>query len=108
MVSILSVPSLRSKPIYERKFVLPASLAPRVLAWARENMMPDPNGGLDGYTVTSLYLDTKDMAVLRKQGSFGRAKYRIRRYNDEGVICLERKMKRDGVVAKRRTFAHIS
>ncbi len=41
--------------------------------------------------------------VFHRRGSFGRSKYRIRRYGDEDAFFLERKMRQPAVLAKRRT-----
>lgn len=87
------------------KFPVPPEAMDRVLAWIRANLEPDPHGtGLDGdvYDVRSLYLDTPGFDVYHRRGSFGRAKFRLRRYGENPVLFLERKLKRDGVVRKRR------
>ena len=43
--------------------------------------------------------------MFHRRGSFGRAKYRIRRYGDSPMIFLERKLRQPGVLIKRRTQA---
>jgi len=91
---------------YELKFVLPETAADTVLAWASERLVPDPNAngnGAGGYVVNSLYFDTSDFDVYHRNGSYGRCKYRVRRYGDEATIFLERKLKTKGKVGKRRT-----
>ena len=57
----------------------------------------------DEYRTTSVYFDTDDYDVFHRRGSFGRSKYRIRRYGDEDAFFLERKMRQPGILAKRRT-----
>lgn len=97
--------------VHETKFLIPLEKAPAVLAWAREHMEPDPHGTgahQDEYLVQSIYLDTPEWHVFRKVGSYGRAKYRVRRYGAESWLFLERKMKRSGIVRKRRTTISIS
>jgi hypothetical protein len=92
--------------VHEIKFLIPIDAAVSVLAWARDHMDPDPHGNgrfHDEYLVQSIYLDTPQWHVFRKLGSYGRAKYRVRRYSDESWLFLERKMKRGGIVRKRRT-----
>lgn len=90
----------------ELKFTVGRRLAVEIREWARENMAADPHGagpGGDAYTIHSLYLDTKNFDVLRRNGSFGRAKYRIRRYGSSDMVFLERKLKKNGLVSKKRT-----
>lgn len=103
--------SAYSRPVFEQKFVLSPALAGEVRAWAREHMGADPNGqgpNGDEYAVESLYLDTTNFDVLRRSGSFGRAKYRIRRYGSSETVFLERKMKADGLISKRRTIVSLT
>jgi hypothetical protein len=92
--------------VHETKFLIPLDKAAAVLDWARGEMDADPHGNgehRDEYLVQSIYLDTPEWHVFRKIGSYGRAKFRIRRYSDENWIFLERKLKRGGIVRKRRT-----
>jgi inorganic triphosphatase YgiF len=92
--------------VHETKFLIPLEKAAAILDWARHEMDGDPHGNgehRDEYLVQSIYLDTPEFHVFRKIGSYGRAKYRIRRYSDENWLFLERKMKRAGIVRKRRT-----
>jgi hypothetical protein len=58
----------------------------------------------DTYCITSLYYDTPDYGVFYKNGSHGRAKYRIRRYDQSPTVFLERKLRTHGTVTKRRTL----
>ena len=46
--------------------------------------------------------------VFHRRGSFGRSKYRIRRYGDEQTVFLERKLRQPAVLAKRRTSLSLS
>jgi hypothetical protein len=90
----------------EIKFVVDAALAGRIRAWARQHLGPDPHGGgpsADEYRTASLYFDTVDFDVFQRRGSFGRAKYRIRHYGDNGTVFLERKLRKPNVLIKRRT-----
>ena len=99
------VPGQSGKFASELKFVVPNSLADAIRAWARLNIEADPHGtGEHGdvYNITSIYLDTDNYDVLQRNGSFGRSKYRIRRYESESEIYLERKMKSQGLVSKKR------
>jgi hypothetical protein len=91
---------------FELKFLLPDALAPQILDWAQKHLSPDPNANGDGgggYGVNSLYFDTSGLHVYHRKGSYGRCKYRIRRYAREATLFLERKLKTGGRVAKRRT-----
>ena len=44
--------------------------------------------------------------VFHRRGSFGRAKYRVRRYDESPRVFLERKL-RSSVVTKRRTLVNL-
>ena len=90
----------------ELKFLLDPDLAIKVGRWARVHLDRDPNGGGpcgDEYLTTTVYFDTDEYAVFNRRGSFGRSKYRIRRYGQEDVVFLERKLRQPAVLAKRRT-----
>jgi hypothetical protein len=90
----------------ELKFQIPASLAERICEWARCWLSPDPNADAetgDSYHLSSLYFDTEQLDVFRRNGSFGRTKYRIRRYGPSPMAYLERKLKTNGLVCKRRS-----
>ncbi len=90
----------------ELKFLVPPETAGRIAAWARRMLTADPHGHGqfgDAYTTTTLYFDTAGRDVFGRRKSYGRAKYRVRRYDASGVIFLERKLRTDGVLAKRRT-----
>jgi hypothetical protein len=91
----------------EVKFVLPAAVGEQIRGWARENLEPDPYGGgqfNDWYHTASLYFDTAEGHVFHRRGSFGRSKYRVRRYGEAEFVFLERKLRKPGVLVKRRTI----
>lgn len=89
----------------ELKFVLSRDTAAAVRGWSRRELKPDPHAetGGDGYRVTSLYFDTDEFDTYFGRASYARAKYRIRRYNGAPIVFLERKLKAEGRVAKRRS-----
>jgi hypothetical protein len=60
-----------------------------------------PHG--DEYQTSTLYMETPGFDVYRRQGSYGRSKYRIRRYGGSEVVFLERKFRTERLLAKRRT-----
>ena len=94
----------------EIKFQVPVYIGQGVLEWARGRMSPDPNGTgdmSDGYQITSLYFDTEQFDVFARNGSFGRTKYRVRRYGPSDLVFLERKLKTGGLVTKRRAGIEI-
>lgn len=91
----------------ELKFVIDAGHGARIAEWARERLPADPHGGGpfgDEYRITSLYFDTPNHDVLHARGSFARSKYRVRRYDDSDQVFLERKLRRPGLLHKRRTL----
>ena len=91
---------------YEVKFLIPEAVADAALVWARKHLTADPHidpSKGDTYTVNSLYFDTPQFDVYQRNGSFGRCKYRVRRYASETTLFLERKLKTRGLVGKRRT-----
>ena len=80
----------------EIKFVVDAATGGRIREWARARLAPDPHGAgsfADEYRVSSLYFDTAARDVFHRRGSYGRSKYRIRRYHDEPSVFLERKLR---------------
>lgn len=95
----------------EIKFLIDSSLAPRIQEWMRANLDPDANGDgpfRDQYATSSLYFDTAARDVFNRRGSYGRSKYRIRRYGLTPVMFLERKFRTDKLLAKRRTIVPIN
>jgi hypothetical protein len=94
----------------EIKFVIDPAAAPAIRAWAREHLKADPHGSgpyEDEYETASLYFDTAAQDVFHRRGSYGRAKYRVRRYGTSDVVFLERKLRKPGLLIKRRTIASI-
>ncbi len=96
----------------EIKFQVPEFAGEKILTWARSRLLPDPNANGDGksgiYQITSLYFDTDDFDVYRRNGSFGRSKYRVRRYGPSKSAFLERKLKTRGLVSKRRSAVDVA
>jgi VTC domain len=87
----------------EIKFLVTPERAEEIRAWARTRLEPDPHaGGGETYRITSLYFDTACFDVFHARGSYGRAKYRVRRYDDAPTVFVERKMRTDSLVSKRR------
>ena len=93
----------------EIKFVVTAEQAEGIAGWARTRLGADPNAGgeNDVYRITSLYFDTDGFDVFHRNGSFGRGKYRVRRYDTSKSAFLERKLKTHNLVCKRRTKVKI-
>lgn len=94
----------------ELKFLIDGALGPRIAEWARARLPADPHGAGrfgDEYDVTSLYFDTEAHDVLHARGSFGRSKYRVRRYGCSEVVFLERKLRKPGLLHKRRTLTPV-
>ena len=90
----------------EIKFVIDEGLAPRIREWARTHLQPDPHGHgafNDEYDISTLYFDTRHFDVFHRQDSFGRAKYRVRRYGSSDEVFFERKLRKPGLLIKRRT-----
>ena len=90
----------------ELKFLAPVGDAPAIRAWMRHTLAADPHGigpHHDEYDISTIYFDTDDHDVFNRRGSFGRAKLRIRRYGRSFTVFLERKLRTDGMLAKRRT-----
>jgi hypothetical protein len=94
----------------ELKFLLDTSCGEQVRAWAREHLEADPHGAgpcQDEYLTSSLYFDTTRRDVFHRRGSYGKAKYRIRRYGHVDTVFLERKLRTSKMVVKRRTMMPI-
>jgi hypothetical protein len=95
----------------EVKFVVPEEIGGRVQEWSRRFLEPDPHGTGrfgDQYRTTTLYVDTPTRDVFHQRGSTGRAKYRIRRYEELDFVFLERKLRRPRLLVKRRTQVPLS
>jgi hypothetical protein len=91
---------------FEIKFVVNEQMGERIRAWARTFLDADPHGTgpfRDEYRTSTLYFDTAEGHVFHRKGSYGRAKYRIRRYEDSDTVFVERKLRRPGMLVKRRT-----
>jgi len=100
-------PSLRSGDgaAFELKFLVPLALATEVETFARTalRMAPDAHGDPSGsYLTTSLYLDTAQLDVYHRSDTYRRRKHRVRRYGNEARLYLERKVKSNDRVSKRR------
>ena len=94
----------------ELKFLIDGAQAPALREWARAHLLRDsfgsgPHG--DDYTTTSLYFETPAFDVYHRRGSYGRSKFRIRRYGEAEVVFLERKFRTHRLLAKRRTTVPI-
>ena len=95
----------------EAKFLVDVSKLPKVVDWARANLDADGHGTgvfADEYTTASLYFETTDFAVYQRQASYGRSKFRIRRYGLSDIIFLERKFRTERLLAKRRTTVPVT
>lgn len=94
----------------ELKFLVDERQAPTLREWARAHLDRDhfgsgPHG--DEYTTTSLYFETPAFDVYHRRGSYGRSKFRIRRYGTSDIVFLERKFRTHRLLAKRRTTVPI-
>jgi hypothetical protein len=92
--------------VWETKFLVPAAVGAQIQDWARARLEPDPHaGGIfgDTYRITSLFVDSPERDVFLRHGSYGRAKYRVRRYGEGDALFVERKLKARGHLIKRRT-----
>jgi hypothetical protein len=90
----------------EVKFLVSADRAAGILDWARSRLSADAHAGGpsgDEYRTTTIYLETEDLAVFNRRNSYGRSKYRIRRYGTSDLAFLERKLRTNGLLSKRRT-----
>lgn len=94
----------------EIKFLVLPEIAAQIRDWACGQLLPDPNAVADSddaYRITSLYFDTVQFDVFHRRGSFGRSKYRIRRYGESDLAFLERKLKTRGLLTKRRSIVRL-
>jgi hypothetical protein len=94
----------------ELKFLLDEQQVPALREWARTHLARDSFGAGpygDEYTTTSLYYETPGFDVYHRRGSFGRSKFRIRRYGSADIVFLERKFRTSRLLAKRRTTVPI-
>jgi hypothetical protein len=103
-------PSLRRSnrrvPTFELKFLVNEEQARRVEAWIAPRLTldahADPRLG-NAYRISSVYLDTDDLAVFHRAPLYARRKFRLRRYGDGPGVFLERKTKWGARLVKRRT-----
>jgi len=92
----------------EIKFVVDAARGPELQAWMRANLAPDEFGSgpeHDQFETSSLYFETGQFDVFHRRGSYGKSKYRVRRYGTSPIMFLERKFRTERVLIKRRTTA---
>ena len=92
----------------EIKFVVDAARGPEIQAWMRANLGPDEFGSgpeHDQFATSSLYFETGQFDVFHRRGSYGKSKYRVRRYGTSPIMFLERKFRTERVLIKRRTTA---
>lgn len=90
----------------EVKFLVPTGVADQLLEWARGHLAPDPYGtgpAADEYQTATLYCDNDSLDAYHGRGSFKRSKYRVRRYGGGSAVFLERKLRTEHRLAKRRT-----
>lgn len=94
----------------ELKFLVTPDAGEAIRTWARTHLTADPHGRgphNDQYTTTTLYTDTPDQDVFHRRGSYGRSKYRVRRYDTSDVVFLERKLRTKSLLSKRRSVVRI-
>ncbi len=94
----------------EIKFLIEPEVADQIRNWARLNLAADPHAAGprgDEYRITSIYFDTADFDVFHRKGSFGRSKYRIRRYGEANFAFLERKLRTRRFLTKRRSIVRL-
>ncbi len=107
MTTATSKPQATTEFATEIKFVVSPAVAEKIHAWTISRLAADPHGGgatKDAYQITSLYFDTDAFDTFYRRGSFGRSKYRIRRYGQNAIAFLERKLKNRDLLKKRRTI----
>jgi hypothetical protein len=91
----------------EIKFSVSLEQAEAIRHHVRGLLAPDPwaaGPSADQYQVTTIYFDTGEFDVYGRRRSFRRAKYRIRRYGHSEAAFLERKLRTDQALVKRRTM----
>ena len=93
---------------HEAKYVIPRSLVPEIREFIRPFCNPDPHGEGDPpeYTITTLQLDSPDLALHHAKDSeaLNRFKLRARTYGEPGSspVFVEIKRKIRGTVVKSR------
>lgn len=94
----------------EIKFLVTPHQGDAIRDWVRSRLTPDPYGSGDGgdrYSTTTLYCDTAAQDVFHRRGSYGRSKYRIRRYATSDMVFLERKLRTKDMLSKRRSLVKV-
>jgi hypothetical protein len=92
----------------EIKYLVDAARGPEVQAWMRAHLAPDEFGSgpeHDQFETSSLYFETAGFDVFHRRNSYGKSKYRVRRYGASPIMFLERKFRTERVLIKRRTTA---
>jgi len=95
----------------EIKFLVTPEQGDTIREWVRTRLTPDPYGsGEDGdrYTTSTLYCETPAQDVFHRRGSYGRSKFRIRRYATSDMVFLERKLRTKDMLSKRRSLVPIA
>ncbi|GAA0905732.1 polyphosphate polymerase domain-containing protein [Virgisporangium aurantiacum] len=95
---------------YEIKYLVPSDQLSDVRDELHPRLDPDQHGGADGYSVTSLYYDTRQLRFYweKIEGLRFRRKVRIRHYGDRAgitddtVVFVEIKQRVNRVTQKRR------
>ncbi len=94
---------------YEAKYLINPALVPEIREFIQPFCLPDPHavgGALPEYVITTIQLDTPDLALYRakEREAIARFKLRIRTYGTDGrcPIFLEIKRKIRGVIVKSR------
>jgi hypothetical protein len=106
MARLPDTPEIRGYA-FETRFLVDPALGERIREWTRARLSADPHGGGpagDEYGISSLYFETPDYDVFRRQRSYRRSKYRIRRYIGGDAVFLERKLRTSARLEKRRTL----
>lgn len=94
----------------EIKFLVTPEQGDAIREWARTRLTPDPYGSgesADRYSTSTLYCETAAQDVFHRRGSYGRSKYRIRRYATSDMVFLERKLRTKDMLSKRRSLVAI-
>lgn len=94
----------------EVKFLVTPEQGDAIREWARARLTPDPYGsgeGGDRYSTSTLYCETAAQDVFHRRGSYGRSKFRIRRYATSDMVFLERKLRTKDMLSKRRSLVPI-
>ena len=95
----------------EVKFLVDAKTRPALVEWARTNLAADGHGDgvyADEYNTVTLYFETDKFDVFHRHKSYGRSKFRVRRYGHSDIVFLERKFRTDRLLAKRRTTVPVN